>query len=530
MSIFAKRPCEVEGALVAPGSKSRPAPAPARATWALVAAILGSSMSFIDGSAVNVALPIVQRDLHASAASGQWVVESYGLFLSALILIGGSLGDIFGRRSIFGSGIAIFAAASVICALAPTIEILVVGRSLQGIGGALATPGSLAIIAANFPAESRGRAIGTWSGASGITAALGPVLGGALVQLGSWRWVFLINIPLALVVLAILWLRVDESRDDTASRSVDVAGGCFATLGLGALVYGLIGLQGGMPRGLAFGAAAGGIAALVLFVVVEARTAHPMVRLAYFRKRRFAAANLYTLLLYAALGGSLFFVPFDLINVQHYPPSLAGAALLPMIAIMFVFARFSGGLVARIGARVPLAVGAVLAALGFTIFAFAGVGGSYWATFFPGAVLLGCGGAAFVAPLTTTVMDSLEPAHAGIASGINNAVSRTAGLIAIAALGIALAAVFDRTLARELARAHVSAATMVSVARERAQIVAGHVPAGIAAGGDRTSVGAAIAIAYADGFRMTMLVSALLALCAVPIALDRSFGRSPSSR
>ena len=487
-------------------------------------------MSFIDGSAVNVALPIVQRELHASATSGQWVVESYGLFLSALILIGGSLGDIFGRRLIFGCGIAIFAAASIICACAPTIELLIIGRCLQGMGGALATPGSLAIIAANFPAESRGRAIGTWSGASGITAALGPVLGGALVQLGSWRWVFLINIPLALVVLVILWLRVDESRDDTASRSVDVAGGIAATLGLGALVYGLLGFEGDSQRALSVAAIVVGIALLGLFFVIEARTAHPMVRLEFFHTRRFAAANLYTLLLYAASGGSLFFLPFDLINVQHYPPSLAGAALLPMIAIMFVFARFSGGLVARIGARVPLVVGALLAAIGFTIFAFAGVGGSYWTTFFPGAVVLGCAGAAFVAPLTTTVMDALAPEHAGIASGVNNAVSRTAGLIAVAALGIALATVFDRTLARELARANVSAATLATVAAERGQIVAGHVPDRIPVGRDRTSVESAIAIAFAGGFRVTMFVSALLALCAVPIALDRSFDASPSSR
>ena len=492
--------------------------------------MLGSSLSFIDGTAVNVALPVLQRELHASAASAQWVVESYALFLSALILIGGSLGDIFGRRLVFGSGIALFALASIVCALAPNVEILIAGRSLQGIGGALATPGSLALIAANYAGEARGRAIGTWSGASAITAVIGPLLGGALVQLGSWRWVFLINFPLAVAVLAILALRVDESRDESAPRQVDAAGALLATLGLGAFVYGLIRLQAGVVDPASLAAVLAGGIALAAFVATEARSSHPMVRLAYFRTRRFAAANVYTLLLYAALGGSLFFVPFDLINVQHYPPSLAGAALLPMIGIIFLFARFSGGLVVRVGARAPLAIGAVLAALGITIFAFAGVGHGYWTTFFPGAVALGFGGACFVAPLTTTVMDALGPAHAGIASGVNNAVSRTAGLVAIAALGIALAGVFDGALGREHAKAHVSPAARRALAGERAQIVAGHAPEGIASARDRALASGAIATAYAEGFRMTMLVSALLALLAAPVALDRSFRRLSASR
>ena len=501
-----------------------------RATWALVAAVIGSSMSFIDGTAVNVALPILQRDLHASAAAGQWVVESYALFLSALILIGGSLGDLYGRKRIYGIGIAIFALASIVCALAPSIEWLVAGRSLQGLGGALATPGSLALISANFSGEARGRAIGTWSGASAITAAFGPVLGGTLVQLGSWRWVFIINIPLAALVLAILVFRVDESRDGAASRRVDVRGGALATIGLGALVYGLIALQSGAMETTSLVAIVIGIVALVGFAVFEAREAHPMIPLALFRVRPFALANAYTLLLYAALGGSLFFVPFDLINVHHYPPSLAGAALLPMIAILVIFSRTAGGLVARIGARLPLAAGATIAACGFVLFARASDGGSYWTTFFPAAIVLGLGLAALVAPLTTTVMDALEPAHAGIASGINNAVSRTAGLIAIAVLGIVLAATFSATFDQRLARAHVSAGTLATLARERATIVAGHVPAGIASSSDRRIVGEAIAVAYSDGFRTVMLFSAVLALLSAPIALDRSFRRLAPSR
>ena len=489
-------------------------------------------MSFIDGSAVNVALPVLQHDLHATAAAAQWVVESYALSLSALILIGGSLGDLFGRRRVFGIGIALFAAASAVCAIAPNAAWLIVGRSLQGVGGALATPGSLALISANYSGEARGRAIGTWSGASGITAALGPVLGGALVQFGSWRYVFVINIPLAALVLAILAFGVDESRDETVVRRVDVWGATLATLGLGALVSGLIDLQGARAAvpATAIVAIVAGVGALVDFAIVEARAAQPMLPLAFFRTRRFALANAYTFLLYAALGGSLFFVPFDLINVQRYPPSLAGGALLPMIAIMFVFSRLSGGLVARIGARGPLVLGAVLAACGFLVFANAGVGHSYWTTFFVGSVVLGFGGACFVAPLTTTVMDALEPAHAGIASGVNNAVSRTAGLVAIAALGIALASAFSHTLDRTLASAHLSHATTDVVARERAAILGGRVPAGIADPRERGLVTQAIADAYADGFHVVMLVSALMALAAAPLALDGSFRRTAPSR
>jgi len=487
-------------------------------------------MSFIDGTAVNVALPVLQRDLHASAASAQWVVEGYSLFLSALLLLGGALGDLYGRRLIFGTGVALFAFASLACALAPGVEFLIAARCIQGVGGALATPGSLALISASYAGESRGRAIGTWSGFSAITSAFGPVLGGALVQAASWRWVFAINVPIAAGVLAVLWFGVSESRDAGAWRRLDVTGAALATAGLGALVWGLIRLQSGAldPAGLA-GLALGAVA-LAAFFVAEKREPHPMIRPELFASRRFSLANAYTLLLYAALGGSLYFVPFDLINVQGYPPSAAGAALLPMVGVVSAFSRTSGGLAARIGARVPLVAGALLAACGFAIFAAAGVGRSYWVTFFPGAVALGCGAALFAAPLTTTVMDAVDAVHAGVASGINNAVARTAGLVAIAALGIALASTFEATLARDLARQPVSAAARAAIARDRPQIVAGQVPPEIADERDRAAVGAAIRSSFAGGFRVAMLVSALLALLAAALALDPSFrrGAAPS--
>jgi EmrB/QacA subfamily drug resistance transporter len=470
--------------------KATPAP-----VWALAAAVVGSGMSFIDGTAVNVALPVLQRDLGASAESVAWIVEGYTLFLSALMLIGGSLGDRFGRRRVFAIGIALFALASAACGLATNVDTLIVARCIQGIGGALATPGSLALIAASYEGAARGRAIGTWSGASAVLSALGPVLGGALVQAGSWRYVFLINVPLAALVLVVLAFRVRESRDPSAVEEIDVAGALLVTLGLGALVYGLIRLQSGVDSG-GVAAAFAGTCALVAFVVVERRSTYPMVSLALFGSRTFTVANLYTFLLYATLGGGLYFIPFDLIDARGYAPAVAGAALLPFVAIVFPLSRFSGGLVARIGPRIPLALGGALVGAAFVVFALAPREASYWTSFFPGAVLLGLGGAAFVAPLTTTVMSAVESSHAGVASGINNAVSRTAGLVAIAGLGIAFAHTFG---------AHL--------------------------GADRGN-------AYAAAFRTTMLWCALVAACAAIVALAgfhgaraaATFDRAPSSR
>ena len=413
-------------------------------TRALLAAILGSSMSFIDGTAVNVALPVLQRDLNASSASVQWIVEGYSLFLSALILIGGVLGDLFGRRRMFGIGLTLFACASIACGLAPNVEFLIVARCIQGVGGALSVPGSLALISTSFEGEARGRAIGTWSGASALTSALGPVIGGWLVQSFSWRAVFFINVPLAIVALVLL-CGVRETRDERASHSLDWGGAALATAGLGALVYGLIRLEGTRLDALGLGAVLAGCVLLAVFTLVERREAHPMLELDLFRSRTFSVANLYTLVLYAALGGALYFLPFDLINVHRYSPLEAGAALLPFVAIVTAFSRFSGGLIERVGARLPLCLGAIFEGAAYVAFALGGSGGSYWTSFFPGAVLLGLGGACFVAPLTTAVMGAVDQSHAGLASGINNAVSRTAGLIAIAALGIVVAG--ERTFA-----------------------------------------------------------------------------------
>jgi len=411
-----------------------------RVPWVLVAAILGSAMTFIDSTAVNVSLPVIQRELHATAGQTQWVIEGYALFLSALILTGGALGDLYGRRLIFGIGVAIFAGASLANALSADISVLIAARCLQGVGGALSTPGSLALISAAYDTAARGRAIGLWSGFSALTSAAGPVLGGWLTQSFSWRYVFLINLPIAAIVLLVLARHVSESRDLSADRRIDVTGATLATLGLASLVYGLIEMnEGRVPAG-AVAAVIGGLAVLCVFVLFERRTPDPMVRCELFSSRAFDVANVYTLLLYTAIGGSLYFVPFVLINVHHYPPAAAGAALLPFVVIMAVSSRWSGGLVARVGPREPLVLGSILAALGFLAFALPGSGGSYWTTFFPAATILGLGGALFVAPLTTTVMDAVNVEHSGVASGINNAVARTGGLLGVALLGIVVTA------------------------------------------------------------------------------------------
>ncbi|MGA3038849.1 MAG: MFS transporter [Vulcanimicrobiaceae bacterium] len=487
--------------------------------WVLIAAILGSAMAIIDTTAVNVALPVMQRDLSASAAGLQWIVESYTLFLSALILVGGSFGDRFGRRAIFLLGAAIFTLSSLACALAPTLPFLIAARSIQGIGAALLMPGSLSLITVAFSGEARGRAIGTWSGFTSIMAAIGPVLGGWLAQAISWRAVFLINIPLGIIVLILTRRCVVESRDDAAPRSIDVAGATLITLGLGALVYGLISLQSAQRDTLGLAIAVVGGILIAAFIYYERRISRdPMLQADLFESRPFTGANLYTFLLYAGLSGSLYFMPFDLINVQGYPPVAAGASLLPFIIIMFTASRWSGGLVVRIGAKKPLVIGALLAAAGFALFAVPGVGGSYWTTFFPAAVVLGCGGAFFVAPLTTTAMNAVSAEQAGIASGINNAVARTAGLIAIAGLGLALASTFEKHLDAEVTKLNLTSSAIAQVDRERGKLLSGQSVDLRLPGSEMAGVTAAIRTSYVAGFRETMILAAMLALCAAIVA------------
>jgi EmrB/QacA subfamily drug resistance transporter len=352
---IAKLPCE--DAVILHGAAARPCTKEAQ-RWTLLAAILGSSMAFMDGTIVNVALPAIQRSLGASAAQAQWIIESYALFLAALLLVGGALGDRFGRRRVFAIGVAVFAATSAACAAARTADELIAARALQGIGAALLVPGSLALLSANFAQAERGKAIGTWSAFSGITAAVGPVVGGFLVDHLSWHWAFILNVPIGLLLLAISLARVPESRGDASRGPVDIAGAASATLGLAGVVFALIEAPArGWTSMPVLAAAAIGVAGLALFVVVEGTGRTPMLPLWLFRNRNFAGANLLTLLLYASLGGGLYFFPLNLIQVQGYRATFAGAALLPFIVIMFALSRWAGTLVDAVGAKIPLVVG-----------------------------------------------------------------------------------------------------------------------------------------------------------------------------
>ncbi|MGZ3616304.1 MAG: MFS transporter [Ktedonobacteraceae bacterium] len=498
-------------------------------TWVLVATILGSSMAFIDGTVVNVALPVLQTELRATATQVQWVVEAYSLFLAALILVGGSLGDHFGRRRIYALGIVLFTLASVGCGLAPSVTVLIVARAFQGVGGALLVPGSLAIISASFDTQHRGRAIGTWSGFTAITSAIGPVLGGLLVQFASWRWVFFINIPLAVIVLLVLFWRVPESRNESLGEQarLDWPGAFLATLGLGGIVFGLIESNDlGFSNGLVLLSLAIGVAALLVFVLVEARSHSPMLPLTLFRSHTFSGANVLTFLLYAALGASLFFLPFNLIRVQGYTPTEAGAANLPLILLMFFLSRWSGGLVTRYGAKLPLIIGPLIAALGFALFALPDIGGSYWTTYFPAVVVLGIGMSVSVAPLTTAVMGAVDQQYVGTASGVNNAVSRTAGLIAIAVFGIVVLAVFSSSLASHLSSMLVPAGIHNSIIEQQNKLVGIEIPAGIS-DATHTAVQRAIAESFITSFRVIMLISSALAVCSSLSSLLLIEGKPP---
>jgi EmrB/QacA subfamily drug resistance transporter len=486
--------------------------------WVLVATILGSSMVFINGSTVNVALPALQNSLNASVADMQWIINSYTLFLASLILLGGSLGDHYGRKRIFMIGVVVFALASVWCAVVPNVTWLIIARAAQGIGGALLTPGSLAIISATFRDEERGRAIGLWAGFSALTSAIGPLLGGWLIDSFSWRWIFLIHIPLAMIVLVISFLFVPESRDEEAPSNLDWWGSLLVTLGLGGVTFGLISAsERGLDNGLVWGALLAGGVLLGVFVWWEARNPEPMIPLSLFRSRNFSGANLLTLFLYIALSGALFFLPLNLIQVQGYSATQAGAAFLPMILIMSLLSSWTGGLVNRVGARLLLVVGPVIAGVGFFLLGLPGEGGSYWITYFPAMVVIGLGMAVSVAPLTTTVMDSVADHFAGTASGVNNAVSRVASLLAIALLGIVMVQVFSNSLEGSLSALALPAGTQDAIISQQTSLAAIEVPAGL----DENSAEAlngTVTDAFMVGFRVVSFVSAGLALISALIA------------
>jgi len=487
--------------------------------WVLAAAILGSSISFIDGTVVNVALPILQRDLGATVSQTQWVVESYALMLSALILVGGSLGDIFGRKKIFSIGVSIFGVASVLCGLAQDANQLIVARGVQGIGAAMLVPGSLALISANFSKERRGRAIGTWSGVTAIAAGVGPVLGGWLIETFSWRWIFFLNVPLVAAVILITLFRVPESRDDDGPTRVDWLGAALATVGLGGLVFGLIESNSlGFRDVVVISSLVIGALAIAGFIFVESRIKNPMMPLGLFTSPAFLGANLLTLFLYAALSGMMFFLPFNLIQVQGYSPTGAGAALMPFVLTMFLLGRWAGGLVDRFGSKMPLTIGPFIAACGFALFALPSAdAGSYWSTYFPAVMVMSFGMAIAVAPLTTTVMGAVEERHAGTASGINNAVSRTAGLIAVAAFGVVLVSSFERRLVADLSSMQISPVVREQLLAQASQLVEIKIPETVSQ--DQSSViTQSIRNSFISGFRVVTIIGAALAVLSSIVA------------
>jgi EmrB/QacA subfamily drug resistance transporter len=486
-------------------------------TWVLAATILGSSMAFIDSTVVNVALPALQASFHATVVDLQWVVESYGVFLGALILVGGSFGDRFGRRLIFVAGVLIFALASAGCGVASNIHQLIIARSVQGVGAALLVPGSLAIISTSFDEKSRGPAIGTWSGFTAITTAVGPVLGGWLVEHASWRWVFFLNLPIAAAVVAISLWRIPESRSASAGR-VDWPGAILATLGLGSLVIGCVeSLNRGWRSPLVFGSVILGVGCVIAFVFVETASPAPTLPLALFKSRSFSGANLLTLFLYAAIGIFFFLFPLNLIQVQGYSATATGAALLPLILLMFFLSRWSGGLVARYGSRGPLIVGPLIIALGFALFAVPSIGGNYWREFFPEVSVLGFGMAVTVAPLTTVVMNSVNKDRVGSAAGINNAVARVAGVLAIATFGIVMVKVFGSELNQSLAHLSLSPAILGELHANEIKLAGLQVPLGL-----NPSTGNAIKESVKEsfvfGFRIVMLACVGLSLASAAVA------------
>jgi EmrB/QacA subfamily drug resistance transporter len=482
----------------------------------LIATILASSMVFIDGSALNVALAALQDDLNASGAELLWIVNGYLLLLAALLLLGGALGDRYGRKRVFSAGIALFAGASLACGLSPTVTVLIAARFVQGLGGALMIPGSLAILTAVIMPQERGRAIGLWSAATTITTVGGPILGGLFADLGLWRGVFAINLPLAALAFFTL-APVPETRDEALTGRLDLLGAALTVLGLGGIAYGLIqlgdqGVRDGLRRPDILIGLSAGVIMLIAFVLVERRSAQPLVDLALFRARTFTGANLMTAALYGALSGGLFFLPLNLIQAQGYDAAQAGLTFLPFSLMLALLSPWAGGLMDRIGPRWLLTVGPALVGVGFVTLALPGLTagpGAFWTTYFPGVLLIGAGMGVTVAPLTTTVMTAVSSHRAGIASGINNAFSRQAQVLAIAVFGAIALGVFSAALESKIGGLHLTSAQAAEMRAQAGELGNAAAPETWEAG-TRLAVDHAVQRAFVSTFRPLMLIGAAL--------------------
>jgi EmrB/QacA subfamily drug resistance transporter len=480
--------------------------------WILFSTILASSMAFIDGSALNVALNALQKDLQATGGELIWIINAYLLFLASLILIGGALGDQFGRVRIFRAGIIVFALSSLACGLAPNTLLLIIARTVQGTGAALMVPGSLAIISALFEDRERGRAIGIWSAASTITTVAGPFIGGLAVNNLSWRYIFFINLPLA--VLALYGLRhVPENINESGSRRIDLVGAFLVTIGLAGLTYGLVTIGERGADTTAVLALLIGVVALIVFVLVEARIEHPMVDFRLFRSRAFTGANVMTAFLYGALGGALLFLPLNLTQIQGYDAATTGLTLA-------LLSPWAGTVLDRYGARLPLTVGPSIVGLGFVLLALNGITAGpvdYWLTYFPAVLVMGIGMGVTVAPLTTTVMGSVSSSQAGIASGINNAVARSAQVMMTATMGAIALAVFGIALSGRLTDIEMPAEANRMILMGASSLGNTPVPDDLPLE-TQTAVVEQIRFAFIDMFRLVMGIAALMAWASAALA------------
>jgi EmrB/QacA subfamily drug resistance transporter len=493
---------------------------PGAARWVLVATILGSSIEFIDGTVVNIALPSIQSAYRATAAQTEWVVAAYALFLSAVLLLAGALGDRYGQRPVFMLGIASFALSSAWCAFAPSIAQLLAARSIQGIGGACLVANSLAFLSNATPLDLRGKAIGTWSAIVSLMAASGPIVGGWLVQHGSWRQVFLLNIPTAGVALAVTFLKTEECRTDRKSTRLDLMGALLGTLGLGSVTLGLI-EWATAPR---FGTVTFllGVATAIAFLRWEAKNPAALLPLSLFRNRVFAGTNLVTLLLYGALSPLFFYLPIKLIQILGFSPERAGASMLPVVLILSMFSRFAGSLSRRVGARKLLVVGPAMIAAGLFLLAASGLSPNYWLRLAPGLILTGLGLALTVSPLTTSVMSSVNSERAGVASGINNSVAQVAALLALALSAPLFQHQFDASLRTQLVAHDIGPAESAQMWRQRARLgaISTSNPDGRAAIND----------AYAGSFSLVMSLAGILTVLAAAAGAISLRGEHDSQR
>jgi EmrB/QacA subfamily drug resistance transporter len=501
----ASPPCDLG---VLRGAPDTPGCASYAKRWVLATTVFGSSIAFVEASVINVALPAIQQGLDASVGEMQWIASVYTLFLAALTLASGSAGDRYGRRRVFSLGLVVLAAASVAAGCASDGRHLIAARAVQGIGSALLVPNSLALLSASFPRRERGRAIGVWSGATALTGSAGPILGGWLVDVLSWRAAFLFMVPLALVTLMVGLVRVPEVRIGSRRPEIDWWGVVLATAGLSTLVFGLIALPSG---GVAPVAVAGGLVVVLAFARHERHAAAPMTPPRLFHSPTFLGTNALTVLLYFALTAVFFVLPFDLVRVHGYSATATGAAYLPFAVPLAVLSRSAGGVADRFGARMPLIAGPLAVGAGFALLALPGTGGSYWTTFFPAMLVVGLGMALTVAPLTSTVMSAVDERDVGVASGVNNTAARVATLLAIAIVGIVATGFFARAFAPQLAALDLPADVRSAIAAQDWGLGGVAVPAGTTPGA-RAGVEQAVNVALVAAFRWVALLSMLFAV------------------